>query len=250
MPIHMELRNRVALVTGGRRIGAVVAVELARRGADVALAYHRSEAEARSTADAIVSLGRRAIVRQADLARPADCRDLVAAAVEELGALDVLVHMASRYQAVAIDELTVAELQSCLDVEVNAALALSLAAVPHMRARGGGRILMFSDWLARSERPRYKGYLGYYVAKKAVAGLTEALALELAGDAILVNAVAPGPILAPPDLGADELEAVEKATPLGRWGGGLEIAKAVLALIESDFITGETIRVDGGRHVR
>jgi NAD(P)-dependent dehydrogenase (short-subunit alcohol dehydrogenase family) len=81
-------------------------------------------------------------------------------------------------------------------------------------------------------------------------GLTEALAFELAADQILVNAVAPGPILAPPGLEDDELEAVEKATPLGRWGGGAEIAKAVVALIETDFITGEIIRVDGGRHLR
>ena len=81
-------------------------------------------------------------------------------------------------------------------------------------------------------------------------GLTSALALELAADHILVNAIAPGPILAPPDLPDEELAAVEKATPLGRWGGGGEIAKAVLALIETDFITGETLRVDGGRHLQ
>jgi NAD(P)-dependent dehydrogenase (short-subunit alcohol dehydrogenase family) len=119
-----------------------------------------------------------------------------------------------------------------------------------MREAGGGRIVNFSDWLAVSARPRYTGYLAYYVAKKAVIGLTEALALELAADQILVNAIAPGPILAPPDLPDEESAAVEKATPLGRWGGGAEIAKAVVALVESDFITGEVIRVDGGRHVR
>ena len=79
--------------------------------------------------------------------------------------------------------------------------------------------------------------------------LTEALALELAADQILVNAIAPGPILAPPGTTAEEHKAVEKATPLGRWGGADEIAKAVVALVDSDFITGETIRVDGGRHV-
>ncbi len=104
--------------------------------------------------------------------------------------------------------------------------------------------------MARSGRPRYKGYLPYYVAKAGVIALTEALALELAGDAILVNAIAPGPILAPPDTTDEESEAVERATPLGRWGGEDEIAKAVLALMDSDFITGETIRVDGGRHLR
>src|SRR5207244_11349256 len=105
-------------------------------------------------------------------------------------------------------------------------------------------------WIARSGRPRYLGYVPYYVATTGVIALTEALALELADDNILVNAIAPGPILAPPGTTAQELETVEKATPLGRWGGEIEIAKAVLALLDGDFITGETIRVDGGRHLR
>jgi NAD(P)-dependent dehydrogenase (short-subunit alcohol dehydrogenase family) len=83
-----------------------------------------------------------------------------------------------------------------------------------------------------------------------VIALTEGLALELAQDRILVNAVAPGPIVAPEGTTDEELTAVERTTPLGRWGGELEIAKAVMALIDSDFITGETIRVDGGRHVK
>jgi NAD(P)-dependent dehydrogenase (short-subunit alcohol dehydrogenase family) len=87
------------------------------------------------------------------------------------------------------------------------------------------------------------------VAKSAVKALTEALALEVAADDILVNAIAPGPILAPPGTTDAELEAVAKSTPLGRWGGPEEIVKAVLALIETDFMTGETLRVDGGRHL-
>jgi NAD(P)-dependent dehydrogenase (short-subunit alcohol dehydrogenase family) len=81
-------------------------------------------------------------------------------------------------------------------------------------------------------------------------GLTEALALELAADQILVNAIAPGPIVAPEGTSDEAFAAVERSTPLGRWGGEIEVAKAVLALVDSDFITGETIRVDGGRHVR
>jgi NAD(P)-dependent dehydrogenase (short-subunit alcohol dehydrogenase family) len=119
-----------------------------------------------------------------------------------------------------------------------------------MRTAGGGRIINFTDWVASSGRPRYKGYLPYYVAKHGVIGLTEALALELAQDQILVNAVAPGPVLAPPGTTDEEYRAVEAATPLGRWGGETEIARVVVFLIESDFVTGETIRVDGGRHVK
>lgn len=246
----MDLTNRVVLLTGARRIGATVALELSRRGADIALVYLHSREEAEATASAARALGRRATTHQADLSEPGRCGAVATEVVAALGRIDVLVNMASLYQAAPLDALTADHLGRSLDVEVRSALALSLAVVPFMRSGGGGRIINFSDWLAVSERPRYKGYLPYYVAKKAVMGLTEALALELAEFGILVNAIAPGPILAPPGLETEEYEAVEKATPLGRWGGGEEIAKTVVALIESDFITGETIRVDGGRHIR
>ena len=99
------------------------------------------------------------------------------------------------------------------------------------------RSTRFADWVARSGRPRYPGYLTYYVAKAGVVALTEALALELAVDQILVNAVAPGPIVAPEGTTAEEFATVERATPLGRWGGEMEIAKAVLALVESEPYT-------------
>ena len=105
--------------------------------------------------------------------------------------------------------------------------------------------------LARRQRPpAVSRLLSYYVAKKGVIALTEALALEVAVDQILVNAIAPGPILAPPGTSEKELEDVAAATPLGRWGGEEAIVQAVIFLLESDFVTGETIRVDGGRHVK
>jgi NAD(P)-dependent dehydrogenase (short-subunit alcohol dehydrogenase family) len=137
-----------------------------------------------------------------------------------------------------------------LSVDLNGSFLFAQAAVPLMRRGGGGRIVNFTDWVAASGRPRYTGFVAYYVAKAAVKALTEALALELATDRILVNAIAPGPILAPPGTSEAELEEVARATPLGRWGGEAEIVKAVLAFIDSDFVTGETLRVDGGRHLR
>jgi len=246
----MQLADCVALVVGGRRIGAVVAAELARRGADIALSYRRSKPEADRTAAEVTALGRRAVAIAADVSNAADCDALVDAAAAGLGRLDVLVNMASVYLRKPFDELTVRDWDESLAVDLRAAFLCSRAAVPHMRKAGGGRIVNFSDWLARSGRPRYPGFLPYYVAKAGIIGLTEALALELAPDRILVNAIAPGPILPPPGTTREELEAVEQATPLGVWGGEAEIAKAVLALVESDFMTGETIRVDGGRHVR
>ena len=246
----MELANRVALITGGKRIGAVVAEHLARGGADVALVYRSSRADAEETAEVVRAQGRRAHVSQADLALEDDCTRIVEEVVASLGRLDILVNMASLYKSIALDDLTVADWNSQLDVDLRAAWLCSQAAVPHMRRLRGGRIINFSDWVAASGRPRYAGYLSYYVAKAAVIALTEALALELAEDQITVNAVAPGPIVAPEGTSDREFRAVERATPLGRWGGEVEIAKAVVSLVESDFITGQTIRVDGGRHLR
>lgn len=246
----MDLVNRIALVTGGRRVGAVVAVELARRGADIGLCYNRSRAAAESTAATIAGLGRRTFLKQADLSKAPDCEAFVNESADALGRIDVLVNMASIYKSKPFDELTVEDYDANIAVDMRAVFVCSRAAVPHMRRTGGGRIINFSDWLARSGRPRYTGHLSYYVAKTGVIGLTEALALELAPDGILVNAIAPGPILAPPDTTDDELEAVERATPLGQWGGEKAIADAVVALLSCDFITGETVRVDGGRHLR
>jgi len=242
--------DKVALITGGRRIGAVVATELARRGAHVALVYRASRSEAEETAETLRAMGRRALVIQGDLQQPEACSRVVDATVTEFGRLDILVNMASAYREKPLDDLTVEDWDAQLSIDLRAAWLCSHAAIPHMREARGGRIINFSDWVARSGRPRYRGYLPYYVAKAGVIALTEALALELASDQILVNAIAPGPIVAPPGTSTADAAAVERATPLGRWGGEIEIAKAVLALVESDFITGETIRVDGGRHVK
>ena len=246
----MELTEKVALITGGKRIGAVVATELARRGTDVALVYRSSRTEADETADAVRELGRRSLVLQADLRDPAACDRIVDDTVATLGRLDVLVNMASIYGHRAIESIEVADWDAQMAVDLRAAWLCARAAVPHMRRLRGGRIVNFSDWIARSGRPRYPGYLTYYVAKAGVIALTEALALELAADQILVNAVAPGPIVAPEGTSDEEFASVERATPVGRWGGEIEIARAVIALLESDFITGETVRVDGGRHLK
>jgi NAD(P)-dependent dehydrogenase (short-subunit alcohol dehydrogenase family) len=246
----MELTNRVVLITGGRRIGQVVARELAGRGADVALSYRGSRDEAEQTAADVRAAGRKAAVVAADVGKVPDCEALVNTVVASLGRIDVVINMASIYASKDFDTTTADDWQRNIDVNLRSVFLVSKAAVPHMRRQGGGRIINFADWLARSGRPSYKGFAAYYTAKAGVVALTEALALELAQDQILVNAIAPGPILAPPDMSAEEVAEVARATPVGRWGGEIEIAKAVVALIHADFITGETIRIDGGRHVK
>jgi len=246
----VNLPNTVALITGGKRIGAVVARELAARGVDIAMSYARSKPEAEQAADAVRAAGRRAATFAADLSQPDAPAALVQATVDTLGRLDILVNMASVYVQKPLAELTAADWDAGINVDLRAAFLCAHAAAPHMRAQGGGRIINFSDWIAKSGRPRYFGYVPYYVAKTGIIALTEALALELAADNILVNAIAPGPIVAPAGLTDAESEAIEEATPLKRWGGEMEIAKGVLALLDSDFITGETIRIDGGRHIK
>jgi NAD(P)-dependent dehydrogenase (short-subunit alcohol dehydrogenase family) len=245
-----DLTGKGVLITGGKRIGAAIAVALGGRGMQVALSFNRSRAEAEAVAADVQAAGSRAFIYQSDLSKAPEARVLVDRAAADMGRLDVLINMASVYRSVAFDELDDHVWDSVVNVDLRAAYLCSRAAVPHMRANGDGRIINFTDWVARSGRPRYKGFLPYYVAKHGVIGLTEALALELAEDHILVNAIAPGPILAPPETTDEEYKAVEAATPLGHWGGEKEIVAAAIFILESEFMTGETIRVDGGRHLR
>ena len=244
----MDPRGKVALLSGAARIGRSVAEALAERGADVAIAWRSSRASADAAVAAARALGVRAAAVQADLTEPGAAARVVESVRRDLGRLDILVAMASRYERTDFAGLGEEGLRPNLEADLESVYRLALAAAPAMRAGGGGRIVAFADWLPRSGRPRYKGYLPYYVAKAGVVALVEGLALELAPD-ILVNAVAPGPILKPPGFTDEAEREVMKATPLGRWGGPAEIARAVLFLVETEFVTGECLRVDGGRHL-
>jgi NAD(P)-dependent dehydrogenase (short-subunit alcohol dehydrogenase family) len=242
----MDAKGKVALLTGGARIGQVVAHSLAARGCDLALVYRASRGAAEASAQAAISAGVRAITIQAD----ATDENQIAAAVEEthrtLKRIDILVNMASVY--LSTPDPNEADWSHIMDANARSVFLFATSVAPIMKQSGGARIINFADWLPVSGRPRYRGFVPYYASKAAVVALTESLALELAPE-ILVNAIAPGPIVAPPDLTPEENLEVIEATPLQRWGGAAEIAKTVIFLIDSDFITGECIRVDGGRHL-
>lgn len=242
----MDPKGKVALITGGARIGQAVAQALAARGCALALTYRGSREAAEAAAASARQAGVRALVIHADATDEAQIRSTVQETAHTLGRLDILINMASTY--VRTLDPSAGNWTAALDANARSAFLYSIHAAPIMRAGGGGRIINMSDWLTISGRPRYKGYTPYYASKAAVTALTESMALDLAPE-ILVNAIAPGPILAPPDLSADELAEVMEATPLARWGGSEEIAKAALFLVETDFVTGESIRVDGGRHL-
>jgi len=242
----MDPKGKVALVTGAARIGQVVAHSLAARGCDLALIYRGSREAAEASAKDATNAGVRAITIRADATDEGE----IAAAVKEthraLGRIDILLNMASIYQSAP--EPKAADWSKTIDANARSVFLFSTAAAPTMKQSKGGRIINFADWLPASGRPRYKGFVPYYSSKASVIGLTQSLALELAPE-ILVNAIAPGPILEPPRLTSKESMEVIEATPLRRWGGAGEIAKTVLFLVDSDFVTGECIRVDGGRHL-
>jgi NAD(P)-dependent dehydrogenase (short-subunit alcohol dehydrogenase family) len=241
---------RAALVTGTRRIGAAIGRGLGAAGYDVALAYRTARVQAEAAAAEIVAAGRKAVALPADLADPDACRGLVDAAAAALGGLSAVVLAASRFDRVPFDALDAAAWRDALAVDLDASFHCAQAAVPHLRRARGGHIVLFSDWVAASGRPRYRGYLPYYVAKRGVAALGEALGLELASDGIRVHVIAPGPILPAAGSTAEDEAKVLAATPLGHWGGEAEIADRVSGLLESTFVTGETVRIDGGRHLR
>jgi NAD(P)-dependent dehydrogenase (short-subunit alcohol dehydrogenase family) len=242
----MDPKGKVALVTGGARIGQVVAHSLAARGCDLALVYRGSRDAADATAAAARAAGVKAAVLRADATNETEIIAAVSETVKSLGRLDILINMASIYQKTP--NPNGAAWSASLDTNAKSAFLFSIHAAPIMKQGGGGRIINFSDWLPATGRPHYKGYSPYYVSKASVVALTQTLALEFAPE-ILVNAMAPGPILEPPGLTPEENMEVIEATPLRRWGGAAEIAKTVLFLVDSDFITGECIRVDGGRHL-
>jgi len=241
----MRLAGRWALVTGGaKRVGRAIALELARRGAHVAIHYHTSQAEAEATARDVQAHGVRSLALRAELAVSAEVQALAARVEAETGGLAVLVNSASNYLRVPFDALTEAVWDASLDVNLKAPFLLSWAIGRAMRARGEGRIVNLADWAA--DRP-YRDYLPYCVSKAGIVCLTRALAKELA-PAVTVNAVAPGPVLPPDDMSDAERAAVARVTPLRRFGTPEDVARCVRFLVEEGhFTTGSVYHVDGGR---
>lgn len=242
------MESRVALVTGASRgIGAATALRLAKDGFDVAVNYVSRRDGALKVANGIHDLGRKAIAVRADVSRPDEVKRMVSETVVGLGRLDVLVNNAGVYQRSFLDDITTDEWDRRLGINLSSCFYASKAAVPEMRKAGGGRIISVTSQLA------YRGTshgADYVAAKAGIVGLTKALALELAKDRILVNAVAPGSIETD-ILAGDTPEDRARRTrtiPLARVGRAEEVAAAIAFLASPDaaYITGQVLHVNGG----
>ena len=242
----LPLSGRVALVTGAAiRVGRSIALKLAEAGADVAVHYRSSKEDAERVAGEIRSLGRRSEALPADLSDPAQCSELVRSSARLLGGIDLLVHSAANFHRASLAETDARLWDSAMDVNARAGFLLAREAAPMLKERRG-RVVLISDLLAAAP-PR--DYLAHAVSKSAVEGVTRALAVELAPE-VSVNAVAPGAVLLPAWMTAEEAERIARKIPLRRIGSPEDVAETVLFLCAGPaFITGQVLRADGGESV-
>lgn len=240
----MDLNGKVALVTGGaRRVGRALSLALARAGADVVVNYFQSAEEAERTVADIAALGRRAIALHGDVSRKDVADMLVRRTAEVFGRLDVLVNNASMFETAPLLAITEEEWDRVLAVNLKGPFLLSQAAAPLLRRDGGGVIVNIADLSAFQPWP---SYAHHSVSKAGLVHLTRILATALAPD-IRANCIAPGTVLPPEGYTeGDLLQSVGRA-PLKKIGTPEDVARALLYLVESDFVTGEVVVVDGGR---
>jgi NAD(P)-dependent dehydrogenase (short-subunit alcohol dehydrogenase family) len=247
----MNLTGKIALVTGGTRgIGAATALALAKEGADIAIVGRRVDTEATAMRDAIAALGRRCLIIQADCGLPAEAARCVSEAQSKLGAVDVLVHSAGGPVNGGLFDLTPEAWQSALDVHVNAIFHLCRAAIPAMRVKKEGAIILISSTAG------IRGIVtnvAYQVAKGALPQFARALAREFANDNIRVNCVAPGVVRTDFHKTMSEEQRrlnLDHRIPLHREGTPAQVADAILMLVKNDYITGESVTIDGGLTMR
>jgi 3-oxoacyl-[acyl-carrier protein] reductase len=254
--MQAELANTVALVTGGGAgIGRAAALELAARGADVAVHYHRSEAGAQETARQIVALGRKSATFGGDLTRRDEAQALVASVVARLGGIDLLVNNAGDLvERKPLLEMTETLWRQVLDLNLSSVFFVTQATVPGMIERGRGTIVNVSSLAAHNGGG--PGALAYAAAKGGLISLTKALAKELAPKGLRVNCVSPGLIGQTAFHGRftapEAFAAIEKTIPIGRGGTPEEVGRVIAFLSgpDSAYLVGETVEVNGGMLMR
>ena len=242
----MDLDGKVVLVTGaGTRVGRAIAVALGRAGMRVGVHYYGSERGARQTADEIIAAGSDARTLPGDLTDPATGPRVIEHLSKVFGSLDVLVNSAAVMLRTPIGEVLVEDWDAMFALNLRAPFFLSQSAARVMKDRGGV-IINIAD-LAAFES--WRNYVPHAITKAGVVQMTRGLAHALAPK-VRVNAIAPGAVLLPEGYTSEQRDKLVSTTPLGRIGSPEDVAQAVIYLITADYVTGETIIVDGGRHVR
>ncbi|MER3428517.1 MAG: short-chain dehydrogenase [Pyrinomonas sp.] len=244
----MRLEGKTAVVTGGAvRVGRAISLALAEAGARVVVAYHRSEAAAHSLVAKIErDFDTRAIAVRCDVTRADDIRDLFDEAEREFGAVEVLVNNAAIFERHPVEDLSEADLVRAFDVNLKGSYLCALEAGRRLRARNAaGKIIQIADVAAFVAWPSYTPYC---ISKAGTLMLVKCLAKAFAPN-VQVNAIAPGLVLPEEGISAEMMQAALARTVIKRPGSPEDVARAVLFLIESDYITGTTIIVDGGRHL-
>ncbi|MGD0970505.1 MAG: 3-oxoacyl-ACP reductase family protein [Desulfobaccales bacterium] len=237
-----DFTGKVALVTGASRgIGQAVAFALAEAGADIAVNYRHREAQALETVRGIERLGRRAVPVRADVSLATEVADMVAVIEADLGQVDILVNNAGIVSAKPLPEISEADWDEMLAVNLKSAFLVIQRVLPGMRARRWGRIINLSSVAAQTG-----GVTGpHYAASKAgLLGLTHSYARQLVKEGITVNAIAPA--LIETEMVTGNLNVTPLMIPVGRFGTPDEVAAVVVLLARDGYITGQTINVNGG----
>jgi pteridine reductase len=242
----MELNDKVALVTGGAvRLGRALALTLAREGARLVIHYHSSAGPVVETLAQVRALGSDAVALQADLSQFEQVPSVIARAAAHFGQVDILVNSAAVFETADLAQTTEAVWNRQFDLNLKSPFFLTQAFAAHVGKDRPAHIVNIADW--RGLRPDVT-HLAYSLTKASLLSMTQALALALAPN-IQVNAIAPGAILPPPGKDQAYLHQLAERIPLRRAGSPEEIGKALIYLLRSDFITGETIFVTGGEHL-
>ena len=238
-----------ALITGIRRIGERITEHLIREGWDLAVVYNSSEDRADRLGKVAEAEGRKFLKIKADLSDPSSYGAVISQVKDGLGGLEAFIHLASPYERRDLRDVTLSEFEFYLRSIAVSFFFLTKECADLMRENDGpikGRVIAFGDWAV--EHTPYRGYAHYFVAKGALHTAVRVLAKELAPD-ILVNCVAPGPVIKPEDLSEDAWKGILSRTPLRREVPIEDVLGAVRFLLESTSVTGEIIRVDSGRHI-
>ncbi|HEX4683897.1 MAG TPA: SDR family oxidoreductase [Gemmatimonadaceae bacterium] len=241
-----DLRGRTALVTGaGHRVGRAIAVALGGRGMRVAVHYNATADGARETAKEIEAAGGEAKLFTGDLTDASQAPKLIADVTSAFGGLDVLVNSAAVMVRTPFGEVTPDQWDDIMALNVRAPFFLAQAAAPHLK-KARGTIVNICDLAAFETWP---AYLPHGLSKAGMVYLTRSLARVLAPD-VRVGGIAPGTVLLPESWSSADARRLSDTTPLGREGSPEDVTRTVLFILDSDYLTGETIIVDGGRHIR